>query len=419
MRLRQVLVGGSPVSDPNIPTVISGAAPEPGKRPHVACFIYKFSGAGTTVQNLAVARALADAGFRVDLVVVRADGVLAGQAPAGLPIVELDPRQTGKPTLSLLDRTAAALRLARYLKDHRPDVLLSGSTKANLVALAAKRLGRSPARVVLTVTNNLYQRKPGQHRTGSRLAPWITRTFFGAADRIIAVSRGVTDDLVANEGLPRDKVVTIHPPINIDRITALAREPLDHPWFAPGQPPVILGVGRLVAQKDFPTLVRAFGVLAARRDARLMILGEGSDGARTELLDLARAAGVDDRVALPGYDTNPYRYMAGAGMFALSSLWEGFGMVVAEALACGCPTVSTDCPSGPAEILDAGRHGALVPPGDPHALADAMAATLDRPPCRDALVARAHAFGVASSMDRYCALLTELTDPRPSLDRAA
>ena len=409
MRLRQVLVGGSPVSDPNIATVISGAALEPGKRPHVACFIYKFSGAGTTVQNLLVAKALADVGYRVDLVVVRGDGVLAEQALTGLPIVELDPRQNGKKGQNLLDRTTAAVRLARYLKRNKPDVLLSGSIKANLVALVAKRLGRSPAKVVLTVTNNLYQRTGGGGRQSSRFAPWITRTFFGAADRIISVSRGVTDDLVAKEGLPRDKVVTIHPPINIDRIRSMAAAELDHPWFAAGQPPVILGVGRLVAQKDFPTLVRAFGLLAARHDARLMILGEGSAAARDELMGLARAAGVDDRLALPGYDTNPFRYMARAGVFALSSRWEGFPYAVREALACGCPTVSTDCPSGPAEILDGGTYGPLVPVGDPPALATAIEQTLDRPPCRDALVARASSYGVASSMDRYCALLSELT----------
>jgi glycosyltransferase involved in cell wall biosynthesis len=157
----------------------------------------------------------------------------------------------------------------------------------------------------------------------------------------------------------------------------LTRQRPDHPWFAPGQPPVVLGVGRLTRQKDFPTLLRAFGKLRQQRAARLIILGEGED--RPSLQALAAELGVTDDVALPGFRENAMAYMAGSALFVLCSAWEGLPTVLIEALAAGSRVVSTDCPSGPREILQEGRLGPLVPVGDSTALAGAMATALDRP----------------------------------------
>lgn len=187
---------------------------------------------------------------------------------------------------------------------------------------------------------------------------------------------------------------------------ARARAPLDHPWFMPGEPPVVLGAGRLGRQKDFPTLIRAFSLLRAGRRARLVILGGAREERRTaaeiaELSALARSLGVADDVALPGPEANPFRFMARSAVFALSSAWEGFGNVLVEALACGCPVVSTDCPSGPAEILDGGRYGRLTPVGDASALADAMTEAVVSIPDRDLLRCRAQDFTVERSVDGY------------------
>ncbi len=191
--------------------------------------------------------------------------------------------------------------------------------------------------------------------------PWLARRFYPWADTVIAVSEGVADDLVSCLGLSRAQITVIPNPVVSDDIEALANEPLEHPWFAPGAPPVLLAAGRLTTQKAFPTLLQAFARLVPERDLRLMILGEGPDrGALQAEID---ALGLGARVALPGFDPNPFRYLARARLFVLSSAWEGLPGVLIQAMACGTPVVSTDCPSGPREVLENGRLGPLVPVG--------------------------------------------------------
>jgi glycosyltransferase involved in cell wall biosynthesis len=172
-----------------------------------------------------------------------------------------------------------------------------------------------------------------------------------------------------------EKIKVIYNPVITPELFARAEEPLDHPWFRPGEPPVVLGVGRLTQAKDFPTLIRAFALVRKERPARLMILGEGEE--RPKLEALVRELRLEEDVALPGFVDNPYKYMKRAAVFVLSSRWEGFGIVLVEAMALGTPVVATDCPSGPAEILENGKWGRLVPPGDPEALAKAILDTLE------------------------------------------
>ncbi|MCG8345898.1 MAG: glycosyltransferase [Chlorobiales bacterium] len=182
-------------------------------------------------------------------------------------------------------------------------------------------------------------------------------------------------------------------------------EPLAHPWFYPGEPPVILGVGRLVQQKDFPLLIRAFSRLRKRREARLMILGEGP--LRPELEALVETLDLKKDISLPGFIANPYAYMRCSALFILSSRWEGFGNVLVEAMACGTPVVSTDCPSGPSEILENGKWGRLVPVGDVNAMAFAMESALIEPSTHDTAM-RAADFSVEQAISSYIqVLLTE------------
>ena len=182
-----------------------------------------------------------------------------------------------------------------------------------------------------------------------------------------------------------------------------AKEPLDHPWLKPGAPPVILGTGRLVTPKDFSTLLRAFARVRVQRKARLVILGEGNR--REELESLAQQLGVSADVALPGFVANPYPFMERAAVFVLSSAWEGFGNVIVEALACGCPVVSTDCPGGPSEILDDGAYGPLVPVGDDAAMAEAILAVLESSRDSGRLQARAAVFSEERAIDNYSDVL--------------
>ena len=175
---------------------------------------------------------------------------------------------------------------------------------------------------------------------------------------------------------------------------------------------MVLGVGRLVKQKDFLTLVRAFDLVRQRHPARLMILGEADPReplVRPQLEALIQELGLQDDVALPGFVENPYAYMAQSAVFVLSSIYEGFGNVVAEALAAGTSVVSTDCESGPAEILGNGKYGRLAPVGDHRALADGMIAALEQPTDATLLQQRANAFAIDTIVEQYLDVLENLS----------
>jgi glycosyltransferase involved in cell wall biosynthesis len=210
-----------------------------------------------------------------------------------------------------------------------------------------------------------------------RLSPFLVRTFYPWAASVVAVSRGAADDLVRTSGLPSDLVRVVYNPVITPEILTLVRQAPDHAWFAPGEPPVILGVGRLTAAKDFPTLIRAVAEVRRHRPVRLIILGDGEE--RPKLEALIAGLGVAEDVALPGFRSNAMAYMARSALFVLSSAWEGLPTVLIEALAAGTRVVSTDCHSGPREILQDGRLGPLVPVGDAPALARAIIQALDRP----------------------------------------
>jgi glycosyltransferase involved in cell wall biosynthesis len=236
----------------------------------------------------------------------------------------------------------------------------------------------------------------------------LLRTGYLQADAIVAVSDGVADDLAAHAGFPRERITAVHNPVVGPDLLAKAGEHLDHPWFAPGEPPVILGAGRLHPQKDFSTLIRAFAQVRAKRPARLVILGASSPtepAQAVELKALPDALGVAEDVAMPGFVDNPFAFIARASAFVLSSRYEGLPGVLIQALACGTPVVSTDCPSGPREILDDGQFGTLVSVGDEAALAQAIENTLDDPPAPERLRARAQLFTVERAATRYLELL--------------
>lgn len=358
----------------------------------IAFFLPSLNGGGAERVILNLAQGITERGLPVDLVLAAAEGALLDQLPASVRMVNL--------------RAPRVLRslgpLAGYLRRERPRVLISSMNYANLVALWAARLAGQSTPVVVTVHTTLSRSRPQQSRLSATLGRHLLRTFYPWASSVVAVSRGAADDLARSSGLPRDLVeVVYNPVITPEAVLAAARTP-DHPWFAPGQPPVILGVGRLTQQKDFPTLIRAFAEVRRRRPARLMILGEGED--RPELTALAAQLGVAGDVALPGFRDNAMAYMAGSRLFVLSSAWEGLPTVLIEAMAAGARVVSTDCPSGPREILQNGLLGALVPVGDPAALAQAMLEALERP--ADALPSDAlKPFTKEAAVDHYLRLI--------------
>jgi glycosyltransferase involved in cell wall biosynthesis len=273
---------------------------------------------------------------------------------------------------------------------------------ANLIALWASRLAGGVTPVVVTVHNTMSQSTPALGGLAGRLSSGLLRAFYPWAAKVVSVSQGAADDLARTSGLPRERVDVVYNPVITPAMLALARRPPDHPWLKAGEVPVIIGVGRLTRQKDFPTLIRAFAEVRRRCPARLLILGEGEE--RPALEALAGELGVSDDVALPGFVENPMGYMAGSALFVLSSAWEGLPTVLIEALAAGTRVVSTDCPSGPREILRDGRLGALVPVGDAAALAQAMIGALGRP--RDSIPPDALTpYTMDAAVDNYLRLI--------------
>jgi glycosyltransferase involved in cell wall biosynthesis len=333
----------------------------------IAFFLPTLRGGGAERVVVNLVQGITERGVAVDVVLRAANGAFLDQLPPSVRLVDLD-------TTRLL---RCVVPLTGYLRREQPRVLVSSMSHANLVALWAAKLARRGTPVVVTVHNTLSQSTRQHGRLAGGLWPHLLRTFYPWAASVVAVSRGAADDLSRTSGVPRDRVEVVYNPVITPGLLALAREAPGHPWFAPGQPPVILGVGRLTPQKDFPTLIRAFAEVRRRRPGRLIILGEGEE--RAVLESLVRELGVTEDVALPGFRENALAYMAGSALFVLSSAWEGLPTVLIEALAAGTRVVATDCPSGPREILQEGRLGALVPVGDASALAAAMLGALERP----------------------------------------
>lgn len=334
-------------------------------QPDVALFLGYIGGGGAERVMLNLGRGLIAEGLKVDLVLGKAWGPHLEKVPPEIRIVDLGASGVW----------ATILALRNYLQESQPKSLLSALHYANEIAVWAKRLGGVSTRVVVSEHNTFSEAI--QHTTKLRkiLLPLFVRYFYPWADGIVAVSQGAAENLAKSTGLNSDRIQYIYNPVITPELLQKSRETLDHPWFQPGEPPVILGVGKLEAQKDFPTLIKAFAKVRQVRQVRLGILGWGPDGDRLE--NLIQDHGLGDDAALLGYADNPYPYMANAAVFVLSSRWEGLPTVLIEAMAVGTPVISTNCKSGAAEILAEGRYGSLVPVGDTTAMAEAILATIE------------------------------------------
>lgn len=359
---------------------------------HIAIYLPSLRGGGAERVMVFLANGFAKRGLRVDLVLAKAEGPYLKDVAENVRIVDLG-----------VSRVLKSLpRLCFYLRREKPSVVLSALTHANIVAVVSRILSLSNMKIFLTEHNDVFQINHKKLNLWSSLKFAGVKYVYFLSDGIIAVSEGLKKSLENCLNIKNKKIEVIHNPIVGEYLRERSFYDLNHPWFKPGEPPVVLGVGRLTQQKDFGLLIRAFKKSLNMRKARLIVLGEGE--LRSGLEDLVRSLGIEGEVSLPGFVDNPYVYMRNAALFVLSSRWEGFGNVLVEAMACGAPVVSTNCPSGPAEILEGGRWGRLVPVGDVNAMADAMVATLDDVVQPD-VVKRAADFNIEQAVDRYLRVL--------------
>jgi glycosyltransferase involved in cell wall biosynthesis len=362
--------------------------------PDIALLV-SFSGTGGVEHMiLNLVNALAEKGTCVDLLLIKTDSSHLQRLHPSIKRIDLGAKHT----------LTSLMPLVNYLKQTHPPCLLAAKDRAGRIAVIARALARvTETRLGLRLGTNLTA--AFSHKSPWRM--WLRRLpirlLYPRIDTIIAVSEGVRQDTIKVSGVVPERVHVVRNPVITARLSEATAAPPPHPWLTQDDTPVLLGVGRLTRQKDFPTLIRAFAQLRQSRPCRLIILGEGHQ--RKSLESLARELDVAQDLALPGFTSNPYVYMRHANLFVLSSRWEGSPNVLTEAMALGTPVISTDCPSGPNELLDQGRIAPLVPMGDWRRLADTMAHVLDQPMAPESLQDAVREYNAETSAKRYLEIL--------------
>jgi len=358
----------------------------------VVFFIPDLGGGGAERVVVNLVNHYVENGQPITLVLARAQGELLDRLDPRVELVNL-----AVPTKAL-----AVFALARYLRRTRPDCLVSHMDIANVAACAAQRLsGYAAKRLVLCCHLMFSIQLRAFRRPKDRAVARMMRLLYPIADRYIAVSHGVARDVATLAELPLERFDVIHNPAYDDTIPQQAAVDPNHPWLGTKDRdvPVVISAGRLTPEKDFTTLLEAIEQARRKREIRLIVLGTGPLAG--ELQAHAEKLGIMDAVDFLGFRANPFAYISRTNVFALSSRWEGFGNVIVEALACGTPVVATDCPSGPAEILENGRYGRLVPTGDAETLALTLLKSLDAQHDAEALRAHARSFSVTTAAQAY------------------
>lgn len=376
-------------------------------RRHVALFAPSLRGGGAERIFATLANGFVRRGWRTDLVLARAEGPYLKEISPDVRVIDLGAGRV----------LAAFWPLMRYVRREKPEAILSTIASANAVALLVAAL--NPGRVKLILREANTPSVLVRHATSfrQRIIPGLLRLLKPHIRRIVAVSEGSADDLAGFYGVERSRIVVIaNPVITADLADRAAQDP-GHRWLGDAGLRVILAVGRLSKQKNYEMLLRSFASLSSPETTRLIVLGEGPE--RGALESLASSLGIDERVDLPGFVDNPFAYLANADVYVLSSDYEGLPATLIQALACGCTAVSTDCPSGPREILRDGEFGRLVPVGDVAALAEAVEAALAD--CADhsehagpPATGHLQRYEEEGAVDRYLRAIEEVIDGGPA-----
>lgn len=326
----------------------------------IALFAPNLNGGGAERIISILATYFSEKGFSVDLLLAKATGPYLEDIPKSVNIINFNCK---KVSFSLV-------KLISYLNKKKPDILFSSQMHSSTIALWAVRISGVATKVIIrqpTMLRPTYESKSLNDKFREKLLLWSAKKW---GYKIIVTSQAMADEFIAMSNISPDKLSIIYNPLPIKKIKNKSKEPLEHPWFQKGQPPVILATGRLVKVKDFQTLIKAFAITKEKFDARLIILGEGP--LRSELEQLINNLNIKSYVEMPGFAENPFQYMKHSKVFVMSSLWEGFPNGMIEAMACGTNIVATHCDGGTGEILEHGKWGELVPVQNPQKMAEAI-----------------------------------------------
>ncbi|MGB9141655.1 MAG: glycosyltransferase [Aestuariivirga sp.] len=381
----------------------------------VAILLHDLTVTGVARNALAIADASHRAGLRTEIWVVDGTGQLVAPLPDGVKLIVVGGGNARWKNRRLAD-LAVIGALARTIRQRRPAIAFSTGNHFHITSSAAYFLAGSPVSVGLLfrVSNPPFRGR--SLRIGAVLA-WFYRLRFSGARRIISVSGELHEILVKDIRLDSDRVVTIPNSIDLELAKQLAAQAPGHPWFDKGEPPVILGIGRLAPQKNFSLLITAFARLRQTRPARLVIIGHGAGAELTRLTALVVRLGLEaDDVWFAGHQPNPLKFLAHAGLFVLSSNWEGMSNVLLEAMACGCPIIATDCPTGVRELVGEERIGTVVPVGDVTAMVQAMLAKLEEIPDREAIIAKVGRHDRKAALGRYIGVFREEIERTKTLE---
>lgn len=305
-----------------------------------------------------LASQFANHGYKTDLILISAKGKFLSEVSDKVNVVNLKAKNA----------YSSVPNLIRYWRSSKPEILISTLDLTNLIALIVRKVLKLNTRVIIRIASTVSIQKRSLLK--KKIEKLLLSIIYTWADEIIAVSLGVSEDLSRYTKIPLERIKVLYNPVITPSLLEKREENIDHPWFGEGQQPIVLGIGRLHDAKNFALLIESFSMVNSIIPAKLIILGEGDK--RPELESLIKKFNLSDYVALPGSVSNPYKYLKNAAVYVLSSNWEGLPTTLIEALACGCPVVSTDCSSGPNDILKGGKYGYLSPVADPNLLAQGI-----------------------------------------------
>jgi len=362
-------------------------------KPKIAFFLPNLEGGGAERVFVSLANGLSNAGYPIEFVLANMSGPYLSDLDPKIRLINL-----GKSHVLF-----SVLALGSYLRLQRPAVIISALSNANAASIIAGKLLSKSCKVIITQHINWSQVLANQPTFSERIVYYVSLFLYPHANRIVAISEAMRDEIKKINGVDINKIVKIYNPVLTTNLLELSKQPAPHPWLNQKIDPVLLAVGRLTAQKGFETLIRSFHQVQAEISCKLIILGEGSE--RNKLETIIQNLGLTDKVDLPGFSSNPYAYMAASDLFILSSLYEGLPTVLIEAMACGIPVIATDCVSGPREILMGERYGDLVPVNDIDALAKSIVARLRSPVENNLIQKRAQDFSVDNAIKEYSQLI--------------